>query len=123
MAYQFKITRLERIKENNVLKFLVIGITCENTDKKQSAYIDWKADIKDVGKTKTELLNYIKNYLTEAINQDEIDRATEDKKIDETIIIPAPIKRFEQLKIQTNRPVITTEQDTLLSKTDKDLIF
>ena len=125
-----KITRFEKIKEDGVPKRVVIGITASNGTK--SAYIDWTADIKEIGKTKKDLLNYIKKYMTEITNQAEIDnvkarktdleaqlKELQDKGEDTTDIekrlaelaIPEPRKRIDSLKGQLNTPVITRETD------------
>ena len=134
---KYKITRFQKIKEDGILKSVVIGITASNGTK--SAYIDWTADIKDIKLNKLglidklNLLDYIKKYMTEAINQGEIDEANkrkteletqlkELKKEDTTeiekqladLVIPEPQTRIKSLKSQLNAPVITRETDNSL---------
>ena len=105
----YKITRLEKIKEDGVLKSVVIGITASNGTK--SVYTDWKANIKDIGTTKQDLWAYIKNYMTEAINQSEIDAAIEKQKNDSKVVIPVSQTRIKSIKARLNTPVITRETD------------
>lgn len=114
--FEFKIERLERIKENGTTKRICIGVTCTNTDTGQNAYTDWEADVKDVGKTKSELKDYIKNYLKAVTNQGEIDQAVELQKTDAKAVVPEAVKRVDSLKNQTLVPVVTREAETILGE-------
>ena len=108
----YKITRLEKIKEDNIIKRVVIGITASNG--KKSVYTDWTTDIKNIGTTKEELSSYIKGYMAEIVNQADIDEATEEQEDDPTIVIPEPQTRTQSLDKQLNTPVITQEADNNL---------
>ncbi len=106
---EIKITRFEKIKEDGVLKNVVIGITAKEGAK--SAYIDWTADVKDIGSTKEDLLNYIKEYMNKITNQAEIDDAKERQKDDPSVVIPEPQTIAKSLQARLNAPVVTREAD------------
>ena len=138
---KIKITRLEKIKEDGIPKRVVIGITASDETTGKSSYIDWSVDVDKVGKTKKDLINYIKSYLQEATNQSEIDsakqqqaelqakiEAEEDKdKIAELqtsykkIVIPKKRTRIDNLADQLKAPKVEFEQFNLLSDSDRDI--
>jgi len=134
---KFKITRLNKIKEDGVVKRVVIGITA--SDGVKSTYMDWTEDIKNIGKTKSDLISYIKKHMKEVVNQSEIDEAKEKKaeleaKLQELknaekgtagieeelsrLNVPKPITRAQAMKNQLNRPVITYEKDEKIINTE-----
>ena len=108
--YEWKITRLERKLEDDVLKSVVIGITCTNTTTGRSAYIDWSKIIPDpenfMSKTKankkTLLVNHIKNYMADNLHAGRVD--------EEGVDLPV-YTRAMSLKARTDVPVITREVD------------
>lgn len=113
--FTFKITRLERIKEDGVFKQAVVGVNCINSDNNQSSYIDWIADKADISPlTKDGLKIYIKNYLTKK------EKYTEMQKDGTTVEKENP-SIAENLKAQTLRPIITRMEETLLTEEDKVL--
>ena len=135
---KLKITRLEKILEDGTPKRVVIGITATDEATGKSSYIDWTADIAEIGKTKSDLLSYIKSYLTKTTNQDEIDRKKAEKaeleaqiskekddkvKVElqpklEKVVIPEKMTIAKNLGNQLKAPKV--EYQTLDTLSDKD---
>ena len=110
MSYEWKITRLEKKKENGITKDVIIGVTCTNTANGIKGYIDWSVAIEDIScvgskPTKTELKAYIKDYLKEDISDEDEDSYS----------------RVAQLKAQADRVIITHEADDTIPENERTI--
>lgn len=110
MTYEWEITRLEKKKENGVVKSAVIGVTCTNTTTGSSGYLDWSVDIEDIPSsgskpTKAELKTYIKDYLSKDVSEEGEEAYT----------------MASQLKAQADRVIVTYEYDDTIPENEKTI--
>jgi hypothetical protein len=107
--YNYKIVTIEKKKENNIDKGLVIGVICEKisdgTSVVNSSYIDWFASSSEFLNWPDQTSSDIKEYVESYLNSE-----------DETGVV-----RKTKLKNIVDKPKITFEEDNSVTEQDKNL--
>ena len=106
MAYNYKITRLQKKLEDEVVVSYVIGVICEkvvDSEVVDKSYLDWEVSTTEFDPyppDSTSLIDYVVSYLNEEVGG---------------------VSRKQSLQNEVDEPVITFEEDSTLSEDDKDL--